>query len=298
MKKKSIILTLIVLFWFGYLGHSIFFYYYSYQKILNKEIDRRLISLDALGEAATPFLDINGIESLFRVLELNRLKEDVDFLFLSNGQQIIFSRAPEGEKNILETLKVIPKSLIYLDGIAIKPIFVNGWTLLLGVKVSRSFLVSRNFIGGAEYIVKDVVMVTGLALLIFYIVLRDILSISKIMSGSNRKTLRSVNAGSIEAQRLLKASLSADANNSQLQNEVDTLNISAIPAIRDALKKTELPIPRIIKTCVVRIDMNGYTKMFMAANANELEVFLNQYFYLANEIINRYGGKVYQYLGD
>ncbi len=299
MKRKSIVLSLICLFWGLYVVYSVFFYYYTYSEVLDQEIDRRLMAVDSYSQIGTSLLELQEFGKLYQILELARIKGDIDFFSLrtSKSGEVIFSGAKEPEKLLATNLVGKGNNVTIAEGVGLKTVQIRDLNLLIGSKINKSFLISRNFIEGGQYIIRDVLIVTFFTGILFYLVLKNILDLSRLVSSNNRNGLRTIQVKSIEAARIRNASIGASANAAKLGGQIQAMSHSQIPAVAVELNKN-LPVPREIRCCVVRIDMNGYTSLFMNASPEKLVEYLNGYFYFANEIIGRYGGKIYQYLGD
>ncbi len=301
MKKKSIILFLIGFFWLLYVTVATGIYVFEFSEIIDSEIQSKRTQVQVHSEITSVLLRERNTALLDYILRNAVDKNLFDFFIVRRKTvtgEVVQSYYARGAKltNVLHPYP-IQAPIFEGESFLVKTIYHGEFIVNLGGIKSSKALILQNLAEGNSYLIRNIVIVTSLAALLFFFVLRDILNISKFISRGNKGKVIDLHPRSIEAERILNASLSSQRNSNSLREQIEDLKIAAIPAIHEEMKK-DLPIPRTIRCCVARIDMNGYTNLFMTAQPEELVEYLNSYFYLANEVIGRFGGKIYQYLGD
>jgi adenylate cyclase len=127
--------------------------------------------------------------------------------------------------------------------------------------------------------------------------LKDILNLSKILSQKNRDSLEQVHSVSREGATLLRAALGFEHSQTHLKKENLHFSNTITPAILHEIQSGQTP-PYTFLSTMIRIDLNGYTQIFLEKKDEYISKIMNDYFIKAREIIERYQGLIYQYVGD
>jgi class 3 adenylate cyclase len=132
---------------------------------------------------------------------------------------------------------------------------------------------------------------------LLFLILKDIIDLTKILRTRDRSKIDRLRAHSQEAETLLGVASEFESMTTGLKAAKRTYADSLSPAIRFELEQGLVP-STVFHCAVVRVDVNGYTQMVLERRPEFVSTVLNQYFKAANEIIARYRGHVYQYVGD
>jgi adenylate cyclase len=149
-----------------------------------------------------------------------------------------------------------------------------------------------------ESIAIDLFTVTTLVFLIVYLILKDIVQLSRALQRRSREDLELIQTRSREGEILLQAATGYEKSTQGLRKDNLLLASSLAPAVRSEMRSGKEP-PYEINCTVGRIDLNGYTQLVLQKQPHELLGLLNQYFRNSRDLIERYnGGLIYQYVGD
>ncbi len=296
-KKKSVLLLLVVCFWFGYSTISVLTFVHNIHAFYDTETQRRKSHIEFQLQNATFFLLTENVEPLVLSLKKARGLHEFDFFLLKKGSEVVaFGNADDYLEGINYDYQILDQ-FQEIDSLALKTIKVDDYKLTLGInKLETTFIVDQLNVEKIA-IIKDLLVVTIFAALIFFFILKDILNISKLLKRQNRGELGKIKTLSTEAQVLLNASTGFEEQNQKLSDENALLTTSVSPAIQTELLSGK-ESPYAFMTTLVRVDLNGYTQLFLERREEYLTQLLNQYFLRAREVIERYGGLIYQYLGD
>jgi class 3 adenylate cyclase len=135
-------------------------------------------------------------------------------------------------------------------------------------------------------------------LLITWLILKDVISLSRMLErGALPQNLRERKSLSSEGETLLRSTAAFEENLKQSQASEQKWASTTSPAVLHEIRKGTL-LGTTFPALVARIDLNHYTEYFVGAARAQLENFLAKFFEASEEIIPRYGGLVYQHVGD
>lgn len=183
------------------------------------------------------------------------------------------------------------------DQLAFRTVKLMDYRFTVGVLQNKKNIMLQTALNMKGQIIQDILIVTLLAGLIVYIFLKDILSLTKILSTRDRSKLASVKSLSKEGQTLLKATQSYESTKQYLEHENRCYSDSLTPAILHEMKSGQ-KAPYAFQSTMIRVDLNGYTQIFLEKKDEYVTDIMNAYFIQARELIERYNGLIYQYVGD
>ncbi len=298
MKKKPLLLIAITLFWIGYLAISFIQHFNTVSTLVEEDNFRRLKIVDFHLYVASPMLAEGKYKAVLQDLDEAKSAKEFDFYILRKNDEVMGAFNPGQASGIIERLK-FPLGFFktedneYLG----KSIQVGDFTLSMGVNMRGSGYVLKN-IGFFKWdLIQDLLLVTGFFGLLLFLVLKDILDLARFLSGKDRTKAETIKVRSKEAATLLAVASQFERVNEGLKLTNQTYADSMSPAIRYELNQ-ETPEATAFPAIVVRVDVNGYTYMFLEKKDQFVTQTLNRYFKLASEMIGRYGGHIYQFVGD
>jgi adenylate cyclase len=298
MKRKSIVVTALIVLWIGYVSLSTVQYYGKIQELSRQDVNRRVTNIGYHLYAASPLLAEGKHNALVQNLIEARSTREFDFYILRLNDELIAHLYPGHSEEYVRRVRYplgffkTPEEDVYG-----KTIKVGDYELSMGLFVNQNEFVVYVLSELKWDLIQDLLLVTIFLGLLIYGLLRDILSLSRVLSSKDRSRVGLVKVHSKEAETLLAVTSQFERVNEglKLKNQVYSETLS--PAIRYELNQ-ETPVPHAFPAVVVRIDVNGYTQMFLEKKDQFVARTLNRYFQLAAEVIHRFGGHVYQYVGD
>ena len=300
MKSKKPLLALaIVFFWIGYSILSISFYSLSNANLITKYKDTLKQNIEYHLEVSTDYLVNDAIEALTSNLESARnLKHFNFFLIRKNGNEIVFSTA----QGNYDGIKNLPRDRTdeWIDSPNYPYIWkakkINNYELTIGAVVdSATFLYEA--LNQAKYtLLAELAFVTLFSFSIIAFLFRDILKITKRLR-SKETNLDGLTTLSSEAESILNATKTMHETGTELRSTNQTYSQVITPAILEEIR-LQTPTPSSFPMTLVRVDLNGYTQIFLERREKYIAEILNLYFQRAREVIERYNGLIYQYVGD
>ncbi len=304
MKKKSFLVTIIVSFWFLYTGLTIFSYLYEIQKYYQDYIAQKKHQVDFQISNANHFLINQKTKSLVEVLNQARELHAFDFYILKEllpqGQsEVLGYYTPSGKLEDINFNYNPDNYEIFVEDEkhCFKTVSLFNYQLTIGFNKTESSFISQQMTLSRNSIIFDLVVVTSLVFLIVYFIMKDILQISKLLGSKDRHQIKNLHSFSKEAETLIRAAQGFEELNDSLKSDNLLLASSLGPAIQAELKSGKTP-PYRLQCTLARVDLNGYTQLFLQKSPEDLLGLLSDYFRQSRDLIERYHGSVYQYVGD
>ncbi len=236
--------------------------------------------------------------SLFKErLEAARKIHMLDFYILQKDREVL---AWYNNFNNLDGINAdyqVFNQVLQNDRLAFRTVKLMDYRFTVGVLQNKKNIMLQTALNMKGQIIQDILIVTLLAGLIVYMFLKDILSLTKILSTRDRSRLASVKSLSKEGLTLLKATQSYESTKQYLEHENRYYSDSLTPAILHEMKSGQ-KAPYAFQSTMIRVDLNGYTQIFLEKKDEYVTEIMNAYFIQARELIERYNGLIYQYVGD
>lgn len=297
MKKKSVVLIILTCFWFAYTSFTIGFYFFQASRHFESNVERRKEQIDFHLDNASHYLLSKKTQSLVPRLKAARELGQFDFFLLRQGDQVLgFANKDDhldGINHDYQTIDQFQEG----DNFSLKTIAVFDYKLTVGINKSKNRFVWSQFLKTSDLIGQDLLAVTLIVLAIAYLVLKDIVKISHALQTQNRSSIKKITTRSAEAETLWQAAIGFEELNHDLRSDNLLLASSLGPAIKEEINSGK-EAPYLIPCTLVRVDINGYTQMFLQKDPTKLFSILSEYFRKSREIIERYDGLIYQYVGD
>lgn len=297
LKRKSVVALIIISFWFFYTILTVTSFVATARESFHDHTQLRKNVVDFNLETAAHFLMTEKTKALLPRLQRAREIKEFDFFLLrKNGEVLDYYNKDNNLEGINHDYQVI-NQFQETDTYILKTLNIHDYKLTLGIVKAESSYILYELKRGRFGILLDLTLVTLLVAAIVYLILKDILQLSKILSSSDRGNLQGVQSVSKEGEVLLKASRGFEELNQSLKNNNLLIMSSLGPAIRHELKLGKAP-PYPIQCTLARVDLNGYTQLFLQEKPEVLFYILSTYFQRSRELIERYHGLIYQYVGD
>ncbi|MEK2643741.1 adenylate/guanylate cyclase domain-containing protein [Bdellovibrio sp. BCCA] len=296
-KRKSVVLMIVATFWIGYVAASSAQFYLNVKDIVVKEIQKRQRNMQFVQESFVSLLISENYSVLKDRLESARALYLIDFYIIKKNDEVI-----EWYNNLNNLAGINKKYLTFnqiieVNGLAYRTLKIQDTTFTVGVFEDKERIMWKTAETMLSLLLRDLFIVTLIVAVISYLFLKDIINLSKILSSRSREDIANIKTTSVEAETILKASMGLEGERVRLEQLSETYGETVGPAIRHELKSgREAPYSFAATLC--RIDLNGYTQMFLEKDDKYVTTILNQYFARAREVIERHGGLIYQFVGD
>jgi hypothetical protein len=298
MKRKPLILIALVGFWIGYVVISLTYYWVMMADATEKDNLRRLSHVDYQIFMAGPMLATGELESLMENLEEAKKAKEFDFYLLKDQEKVVSFYNPGFTIEQTDRPDFASGTWTSADGKTVARVAkVRGYALVVGINTRGSEYILRALNHQKFIVLREMAVVTLFFLGLLYLVLKDILDLTKILRGRDRNRAELVKVRTKEAETLLAVTTSFEKVTRGLKIANQTYADTISPAVRYELNG-DTPTPHLFSAIVVRIDVNGYTQMFLDRKDQFVTQTLNRYFQQASELIGRYGGYIYQFVGD
>lgn len=295
-KQKSILLLIICFFWVGYVTLSLSQAYLSAQEIVLEGESEKMEKLDFVFSTSITDLIRDNTEALEEKLKKAHELRLVHFYILQNADDVVFFKHNSGKSDALNHNYQNFDTFIDDGALTFKTIKVFEYRLTAGIYRGGPKAVLEAMWSFKNQFLFDIFLITGMLGFLSWLLLKDILSLSKILSGKDRQ-LDGIKSVSKEGAVLLHATKTLDRENHHLTEKNSVLSAALTPAIVAEIQSGQ-EVPYSFESTLARVDLNGYTQMFLKYNDGSITELLNKYFIQAREIIERYDGLIYQYVGD
>jgi hypothetical protein len=305
--RTSVLILLPLLFWLGYMATYVFQGFSSFQEMSEVEIDRKVGSMKFIEKHAQTILLTEDMvrlsEYLNEALELHM----IDYAVVRKLDRKLSQR---GDKNIYVNFNIKKLEKIELDSFPSEDnVFITqddtlirtralDYEMIVGLKTNSLALTLEMIKSLKNTILLDIATVTSMVLLITWLILKDVISLSRMLErGALPQNLRERKSLSSEGETLLRSTAAFEQNLKQTQASEQKWASTTSPAVLHEIR-SGTPLGASFTALVVRIDLNHYTEYFVGATKTQLEDFLAKFFEASEELIPRYGGLVYQHVGD
>ncbi len=299
MKSKKPVLALGVLFfWIGYSVLSITFYTLSINSLSENHTLNKKNNIDYHLETSIDFLINDSIDSLADRLQSARKLDHFNFFLIrKNGKNLVYGVNQSNLKGIDISF---PEKNKWIEDLGKTHIWktkaINGYEITLGAVTANAEYLFTKLDQKKYFLLSELAFVTLFSFSIIAFLFRDILKITKRLR-SKETNLEGLTTLSSEAESILNATKTMHETGTELRSTNQTYAQVITPAILEEIR-LQTPTPSSFPMTLVRVDLNGYTQIFLERREKYIAEILNLYFERAREVIERYNGLIYQYVGD
>ena len=207
MNRKPIVFILMSVFWVVYLAVIVVFYNYKMQDVTRESNIKRFSDIEYQLYAAEPLLLQDNIEVLRQNLNLAHERKYFDFYILKKNGGLIDFRYEKASQYEVEKLE-LPLGNFPVDRntqdlpFQVKTIQFNDYRLSVGMFVRDQNYIMRTVYYYRWDFLQEMILVTCFLGLIAYLVLKDVIDLTKILRTKNRGQARLVKIRTKEAETL------------------------------------------------------------------------------------------------
>lgn len=300
MKRKSFLLIIIAVFWVSYILLSFGQTLYTTAERKDNNDLIRLKRVEHLLSVAQTLVMTGNIEALNEHFDGAVEIDLINYYCIKNKDQVLFEYSPNGvsgcEKTHDRRIASYGTPLKYKDQI-VKPIKVGSTIVSVGFSTDFWTYFWEGQKHNIYIFIKDVFIITAFLGFLVYLVMKDFLTLDRMLQKGAKGDISKIKARSREAQTLIESTYTLDKMNSEKSEKIHHLQNTVGLAIHSEID-SQTPHLTQIPCAVIRIDLNGYTQIFLQKKEEHIVSVLNEYFSVANDLINRFNGQIYQIIGD
>lgn len=305
MRKKSFVIILLISFWLGYTLLSLAQTIYASVQVKDRIEKNRNREIDFILQSSEDYLMSDNLDLLKRQLYNAVNLRFIDFYCLkkitNEEQEIIADQSRFPEKSACDDLKKVDisksKTIVSYPNVTVSVLTIDDYVLVVAYgRDLLSFIWAEHKENLIPFL-KDILIITIFVGILIYLILKDFVIIDQLLKKGDRDKLSELMATSKEAQTLIESTMTLDYINANQKQNINILQNTVGAALASEIyEKTESLTN--IPVSVVRIDLNGYTQIFLEKKEEHIVSVLNEYFEVTNDIIKRYQGEIYQIIGD
>ena len=303
LTKSSALVLIPGLFWAGYVLTYVFQGYSSFHAISETEIDQKIGQMKFVEKHAQTILMTEDLMTLSEYLNEALQLHFIDYAVINKSGQRLYANfnIKKLEKIELDSFPSEDNVFITRDDTILRTRILD-YEMLMGLKTNALNLTFELVSTLKSTILLDIATVTSMVLLITWLILKDVISLTRLLengavSARLAETLKSRLNFSREGDTLLRTTLAFDQNLKKTQASQEKLASTTSPAVLHEIQRGT-PLGTRFQALVIRVDLNNYTQFFVSSSQPILEQFLSSFFARSAEIINRYDGLIYQHVGD
>lgn len=288
---------IVAVFWLGYVISSATQFYFNVKKLTDKEVERRQTQMQFVQESFIPLVITENFTLLKDRLENARKLFLIDFYIVQNGPEVVTWYNNFDNLAGVNVDYQVFNQIMQNDDLALRTVKLMDYRFTVGVFQNKKNIMLETAWSMKGLIIQDLVIVTLMVGLVVYLFLKDIINLTQILANRDRSKLAKLKSFSKEGQTLLKATQSYESTKNFLEHENRYYSDSLTPAILHEMK-SGTKAPYAFQSTMIRVDLNGYTQIFLDKKDEYVTDIMNMYFIKARELIERYNGLIYQYVGD
>ncbi|MBO9666710.1 MAG: adenylate cyclase, partial [Bdellovibrio sp.] len=296
-RKKSLVLLIVATFWVCYVGISLTQFFFNVSDITNDVIENKQSQMVFVQDSQISNLVADNTNLVTANLDKARELNLIHFFILQQGSKVVSFNNNGKSSDGIDTDYQVFNQVLATENIAFRTIKLMDYRLTVGVFQNKNKIIMQTAWDYKGMILRDLFMVTAFLSLIVWLFLKDILDLSKILSSRDRSKMTNVRSLSKEGATLLHAAQTYEATQKTLSYENKVYTETLTPAIVHEIKSGR-KAPYAFHTSMIRVDLNGFTQIFLDKKDEYVTDMMNTYFIRSREIIERYGGLIYQYVGD
>ena len=296
-RNKSMVLLIVATFWLCYVGITATQFYFNVADMTDHVIESKLSQMIYVED--TQISSLVGDNPSLVTANLNKARDLnlIHFYILQKGSEVVsFHNNGNSVDSINSDYKTF-NQVMATKSIAFRTIKIMDYRLTVGVFQNKSRIIWQTAWEYKGMLLRDLASVTAFLTLIVWLFLKDILDLSKVLASRDRNKMSKIRALSKEGATLLHAAQTYEATQKTLSYENKVYTETLTPAIVHEIKSGR-KAPYAFQTSMVRVDLNGFTQIFLDKKDEYVTEMMNTYFIRSREVIERYNGLIYQYVGD
>ncbi len=148
-----------------------------------------------------------------------------------------------------------------------------------------------------KVIVQDILTIIAMAAFIFWLHTRDLANLKNNINRFGRLPEHLGSANSAEGEAIIAGLKGYAASEKSLKEKSDKLSSQVLPALKRELFSGQTP-PYTFECTLVRTDINGFSQIFNSPYRDRFAKHIDDFFIGLTEIVSRYDGLIYEFVGD
>jgi class 3 adenylate cyclase len=300
VRKQSVFVRIGWIFLLCYTLYGGFSFLYHANEFFEQYKKDRIESASSFTKVGRVLLKDNGMFDLQDRLVDAVNSNQIDFFMLGRGENLLASANAAGPNDVVNSFPLSSQEGWYSGShgeFGLYLIHENGYSLAVGVKIGPMVFLNNLWKLERMSIFREIFLVAlGVVFLVMF-------SFRDLRSLLGKLRVRGVKRGDIslantrETMALVKGLKGFENQVETLTQENELLRGQVLSALQKELGSKKTP-PYEFTCTLVRTDINNFTTIFSNHNHAEFMGVINQFFIGVTEIVSRYGGYVYEFIGD
>ena len=298
MKQQSVFLKIGLAFVALYTCYTAVFTIYSMDRAYIQQTKQNFMWASAYLKIGEVLLKADDSLDLTARLDEGVKNHEIDFYLLRQGDQELAYGNAAGGKDPIYLVKNVKDGMYETSSYRQFIIHAgHDYELIVGHKTSRWAYVAKFWEANKDFVFKDIGFVTLLMVLLTLYSFRDLRAIVASLSKRGARRGQSNVAKSRETLTLIKGLKGFENKVDALSDANELLTGQVLPALQKELWSGRKP-PYEFETTMARIDINNFTSIFASDKRVHFMEVINEFFLNVTHIVSRYGGSVYEFIGD
>jgi hypothetical protein len=294
--RRPLFLVIAITIAVGYAAWTSYSYFQYTNAFYDKYVADAREELYAQVQLGAKLIRHNEIE-LLKV----RLMRDVDndrihsYVLKRNGKVIagidrseVIDRLPAGETN-----RIMHSD----DHYSYATTKEGDWQLTVVVFDSKSAFVGRHLGVMLPALKRNIAVVSTICCLIVFFFLKDILQALRVLASNAKKRNFRIRTRSAEGAALVRGLNAMEDSMDTLKSQNEILRNQVLSALKTELASGRTP-PYDFECTLIRVDVNNFSYIFNHYPIEEFMGVINRFFEQVTEVVSRYDGYVYEFVGD
>lgn len=273
--------------------------YFSFEAASGYSENRRHLILSTSNQLrlGRSLLKENAVEELEIRLAAAMEENEIHFYSIrKNGEDLVYGNLAGQDDSIFITSDG-PEATYETERYAYSTIREGNFQLAVGYKISWSDYMTQFWIAARGAVLKDFAFVLlGVVFIVLYS-FRDLRSLVDLVKTRGARRGDLTLAKSSETMTLVRGFEGFETKTVGLQKDRDVFRTQTLGALRKELESGRKP-PYDFDCTLVRTDINNFTQVFSSSDRPHFMHAINELFVGLTQIVSRYGGFVYEFIGD
>jgi len=293
-RKRSLVLSITTVFILLYSIFNIVGYTYDFNKYYAKFEKERIKYLVYNIRLAKTLLETKLYEDLGNRLHEARERHEIDFFILKENKYVIFFENADDDLNSINIEFKEFDQVFEWDSFAYAALKVDNLILAVGINKEASTFYWTYLKSNKIELIRDFLFILMTVFFVALYFLWDFLQLSKNLSKGKKIDIKT---RSQESENLLRGIHGFHQNIDELSHAKSMLEKLVLPALKSELHSGRKP-PYSFTCTLARTDINDFSTILSKFSPNEFMELINDFFVETTKIVSKYGGWIYEFIGD
>lgn len=297
LKNQPLIFVVVLFIFCGYLLYSAFLEYYFMSDFFAYRTHQKKYHIISALKVARLYIEKDDLENLKAMMEVNRSTGLIDFYWLKKNGEMIFFGSYENKLQKIDHNDPRMDQLLEFENVIWASTETSGYTFSVGINNNMLGYFEASLEKRKMTILFDLLFVGFLVLWSLFYFSKDLRQLLSRLTQVGTRTFNDIETKTLESQLLVRGISAYQDGLNELGVNHDKLKSEVLSAIQHELQSGIKP-PYTFGCTLVRTDVNHFSSLFHSPHRDQLMHAVGSFFESATQIIDRYGGYVYEFIGD